>query len=183
MSKRTMEELKELLNHELDMLTKKGEVTKESLEYFDKLTHTLKSLEYIMQNQEGGSSQSGGYSQEGGYSRRGNYSRNDGYSQEYSNEGYSQGRYRMPMGGMSYEGGSSYARRGRDGDGDGRYSERGSSMNYSGEYSQEGNSYNRGQYSRHTAKERMIEKLTDMMEEATTESERMALRRCINQLG
>ena len=120
--------------------------------------------------------QEGGSSQEGGYSRRGNYSRNEGYSQEYSNEGYSQGRYRMPMGGMSYEGssyegGSSYARRGRDGDGDGRYSERGSSMNYSNEYG------------RHTAKERMIEKLTDMMEGATTESKRMALRRCINQLG
>lgn len=178
MSKRTMEELKELLNHELDMLTKKGDITKESLEYFDKLTHTLKSLEYIIQAEDGGMSN--------GYSQRG-YSRND-----YSQEGYSQGRYRMPMGGMYYDEGNSNARRGRDGDGDGRYSERDGRNSYNdssyegGSYDRGSNgrsSYDRGGYSRHTAKERMIEKLTDMMNEASTESERIAIRRCIDQIG
>ena len=146
------------------MLTKKGEVTKESLDYFDKLTHSLKSLEYIMKSEDGGNSY--------GYSRN--------YANEYSGEGYSRARYRMPMGGSSYgensyESDASYARRGRDGDGDGRYSERGHSMNYS-----ERNSY---EYSRHTAKEHMIQKLTDMMEDASTEEERKALKRCISQLS
>ena len=41
--------------------------------------------------------------------------------------------------------------------------------------------YSRG-YSRHTEKERMIEKLEDMMEDAVSEKEKRAIQRCIDQL-
>lgn len=87
-----------------------------------------------------------GYSQRRGYSREGG-----GYSGErYSRDGYSQ------EGGNSYEGGSSYARRGEH--------------------------YVRGHYSRDGEMEHMKEKVRRMMEESRNPQEKEALRKCMEML-
>lgn len=189
MSKRTYEELRDMLRHELDVLTKKGEITKESLDHFQKLTTTLWKIEELLKAEQGGSE--GGYSQRGEYSNRymmpmGSYGSYDGQSMNYggsNNYGGNSNDYSRTQGGMSntgsyndgsYNGGSSYARQGRDGDGDGRYSEA------SNNYSRRRNSY--GRYSRHTEKEKMIEKLERMADSATNERERSAIMECIDEL-
>lgn len=82
----------------------------------------------------------------------------------------------------SYEGGGSYRRRGthyvR-----GHYSRNGGSYN-DGSYG--GESYDRGpserRYSRDGGREKMMHELREMMEEAETEKEREAIRKCIDQL-
>ena len=40
-----------------------------------------------------------------------------------------------------------------------------------------------GGYSRHEAKEQMMEQLQEMMASASTEKERQAIQRCIDQMG
>ena len=84
--------------------------------------------------------------------------------------GYSQAGYRD--GGSSYNHGSSYANRGKHYV-RGHYSRDG--------YSMEGRG-NRGGYSRHDAKEAMMEQMEMLMEQAGSEREREAIRRCISQL-
>ena len=82
--------------------------------------------------------------------------------------GYSQaGNWEADMRG-SYDRGSSY--RGQRRDSRGRYSRNG---NYSSE---------RRMYSRDGAKDRMMEHLEDMMQEAGSEKEREAIRRCMAQM-
>ena len=171
MSKRTYEELRDMLRHELDVLTKKGEITKDSLDHFQKLTSTLCKIETLMNADEGNE----GYSQRGeNYSNRymmpmGSYNSYDG---QPMNTGMSNDYSRTY--GSSYDEGASHARRGRDGDGDGRYSEAGNN------YSRRRDS--RGRYSRHTEKEKMIEKLERMADSATNERERSAIMECIDEL-
>lgn len=84
--------------------------------------------------------------------------------------------------GGSYNRGSSYANRGkhyvrghysREGNMDGNYSGRGRDSR--GRYSRDG-------YSRHDAKEGMMMQLGEMMESASTDRERDAIRRCMDQL-
>ena len=84
--------------------------------------------------------------------------------------------------GGSYNRGSSYANRGkhyvrghysREGNMDGNYSGRGRDSR--GRYSRDGNS-------RHDAKEGMMMQLGEMMESASTDRERDAIRRCMDQL-
>ena len=84
--------------------------------------------------------------------------------------GYSQAGYRD--GGSSYNRGSSYANRGKHYV-RGHYSRDG--------YSMEGRG-NRGGYSRHDAKEAMMEQMEMLMEQAGSEREREAIRRCMSQL-
>lgn len=74
--------------------------------------------------------------------------------------------------GGSYNRGSSY--RGRRRDSMGRYSRDGR-----GGYSRDGRM---GGYSRHDAKEAMMEQARDMMDSATTEREREAIRRFMSEL-
>ena len=85
-------------------------------------------------------------------------------------DGYSQAGYRDR--GSSYNRGSSYANRGKHYV-RGHYSRDG--------YSMEGRG-NRGGYSRHDAKEAMMEQMEMLMEQAGSEREREAIRRCISQL-
>ena len=85
-------------------------------------------------------------------------------------DGYSQAGYRD--GGSSYNRGSSYANRGKHYV-RGHYSRDG--------YSMEGRG-NRGGYSRHDAKEAMMEQMEMLMEQAGSEREREAIRRCMSQL-
>ena len=68
--------------------------------------------------------------------------------------------------GRAYNRGSSYARRKRDSMG--RYCRDGRMM--------------RGGYSRHDAKEAMMDQMEDLMAQAGSEKEREAIRRCMNQL-
>lgn len=164
------EDLKENIKQELRALSKE-EMTRESLDAIYKLSESLKAVQTIEAMEESGYSRNSYYdgnsnrgSYEGSYrggSYDGNYNRgsNDGRSYDNSSE---RGNSRD----SSYEG--SYARRGRDGDGDGRYSEN-SNGNYRG-------------YSRHTSKEQMMQKLEMMMQEASTDKERQALMRCMEQL-
>ena len=85
--------------------------------------------------------------------------------------GYSQaGDWEMDGRG-SYNRGSSY--RGRKRDSMGRYSREG---NYSSARN------GRGGYSRHDAKEAMMEQMEMLMEQAGSEREREAIRRCMGQL-
>lgn len=84
--------------------------------------------------------------------------------------GYSQAGYRD--GGSSYNRGSSYANRGKHYV-RGHYSRDGYSMEVRG---------NRGGYSRHDAKEAMMEQMEMLMEQAGSEREREAIQRCISQL-
>lgn len=82
-------------------------------------------------------------------------------------DGYSQGGdWEADMRG-SYGRGNSYRGRRRD------------SM---GRYSREGSSRNRGGYSRDGSKDRMMEHLEEMMQEAGSEKEREAIQRCMRQL-
>lgn len=197
---KTYEELRDLLRHELDALTKKGDITKESLDYFYKLTCTMKNIERLLEAEKGSSE--GGYSQrmmpmypmygsyEGGGSNRGSYnSYEGGMSNRGSYEGGMSNRGSYD-GGMSNRG-SYDGRAGRDADNDGRYSEDGgsysrgrgsynASRDSSGRYSREGQSSN--EYSRHTEKERLIEKLESMMGSVSSEKDRQAIMRCIEQM-
>ena len=190
MSKRTYEELRDMLRHELDVLTKKGEITKDSLDHFSKLTNTLWKLEELMGSEEY-SNADGGHSMN--YPRMMRYPRyayDNPMMRGNSNEnGYSQGSYDTGMSnGNSYDNqgyarDGSYARQtsyggraGRDGDSDGRYSEN------QGSYRGGRDSYGRYGYSRHTAKERMIEKLEGMMDKVTNEKDRHAIMDCIEEL-
>ena len=84
--------------------------------------------------------------------------------------GYSQAGYRD--GGSSYARGSSYANRGKHYV-RGHYSRDG--------YSDEGRG-GRGWYSRHDAKEAMMEQMEMLMDQAGSEREREAIRRCMSQL-
>ena len=68
--------------------------------------------------------------------------------------------------GRAYNRGNSYSRRKRDSMG--RYSRDGRMM--------------RGGYSRHDAKEAMMDQMEDLMAQAGSEKEREAIRRCMNQL-
>lgn len=85
-------------------------------------------------------------------------------------DGYSQAGYRDR--GSSYNRGSSYANRGKHYV-RGHYSRDG--------YSMEGRG-NRGGYSRHDAKEAMMEQMEMLMDQAGSEREREAIRRCMSQL-
>lgn len=201
MSKRTYEDLKELLTQEVNAITKKGDITKDSLDNLYKLTATLKYVSHLMKEGES----EGGYSMapyrtmpysmnQGSYDGRGSY---DGMSNRGSYDGmsnrgsYNQGSYRGSYDGRSMDGqsrdysmdgNSMDGRRGRDGDSDGRYSEEGSyrrGRDARGRYTSN-DSYDG--YSRHTEKERMIEKLRTMADSTGTEKERMAIMRCIDQL-
>ena len=85
----------------------------------------------------------------------------DGYSQ--AGDWEARGNYSR----NSYNRGSSYANRGK------HY--------VRGHYSRDGRNYSDG-YSRHDAKERMLDHLDDMMQEASTDKERDAIRRCMEQI-
>lgn len=182
MGKRMYEDLKEILCHELNEITRRGDIDKESLDDVYKLSSAITMVESLMKKGQQGNEQS---MEE--YSNRGNSNRMmpmwayegnsnasyDGMSnRNMSNErgvtdGRDMGRSRAYDGNSndSYE---SY-RRGRGADGryvsrDGSYDsyDRGSYDSYDSY-----DSYERG-YSRHTAEQKVAEQLKDMLK--TTES-------------
>lgn len=97
---KAMHELREMLAEELEKITKVGELDRTTLDFVDKLTHSIKSIDTILAMEEA----SDDYSYNDGYSNargRGRNARRD-----------SMGRYSRE--GSSYEGGNSY-RYGRGG--------------------------------------------------------------------
>lgn len=197
-STRMYEDLCEILNHELDTIARKGDIDKDSLDDVHKLASSIAKIKNIMKDEK--EAKAGAlkvsndsyamatapvWNQESMAMRsRDSYGLSNAYARGESN---------------AYAMGESNARRGGDGDRDGRYSEeayargsyddsyrRGRDMR-TGRYvsrdpreSYEG-SYERG-YSRHTARERMIVKLEEMMDTATNERDRQAIMRCVEQL-
>ena len=166
-----MHDLKDLLCAELEDYAEKGKksgkMSMGDLDSIHKLTDTVKNILKIdVLNQESGYSEDGHYMGEGriygtsyesGYSERGgsSYARGRG---RYAKRD-SMGRYSRD-GGMSYDDDMSYARGGRGGNRGGM----------------------RGGYSREGGKEYMMDRLGELMEEASTPTEREALKKCMQAL-
>lgn len=163
-----MHEIKNKLMQELYEVEEKmkkasgGKISAGDLEYIHKLTDTIKNIDKIEMLEDG-----------------------EGYSE--ASEWMADGR----MYGNSYDDGMSYAKGGR---GRGRNARRDSMGRYSrdggGSY-RGGSSYDdrmsyarggRGVYSRESAKEHMIDRIEDMMEETTDPKTRHALEKCMNEI-
>ena len=99
---KAMHELREMLDVELDKITRSGDLTASKLDLVDKLTHSIKSIDTIMAMQE--------------YSDDDDYSYNDGYSNARGRRGNvkrdSMGRYAREGRGYSYRDRGGYSRRG-----------------------------------------------------------------------
>lgn len=154
---RVLKDIKELLEDELKELKKKGTITPTELDSIHKVVETIKDIDEMCEKD-----------------------RENEYEDEYSgrrmgrvNMNYS-GTHRPMLDGPHYP--AVY-----DNDyswGEGRYSGRNQNRDSMGRYS---SGYDR-RYSRESATNRMIDKLEDMMNEASTENEREAIRNCINKL-
>ena len=205
---KVMDDLYEILEDELKKIAKKADISPQELENAYKAVDIMKDIETIKTMKQAGGE--GGYSQQN--SNRGSYNSYDGnmsnrgsygpvwnqdmlpYSMNMSNRGSYEGQSNrgsyesseMSNRGSynsynSYEG--SYARAGRDGDGDGQYSE-----NYSGRrgrdargrYTSRDGSYDG--YSRHSEKERMIDKLETMADITSDQKTKRAIEQCIDKL-
>ena len=92
-----MHELKEMLEDELNKITKQGKLSTGILDMVDKLTHAIKSIETIMAMRESKYSNRS-YGTDGGYSHRydrsydGDYSQGD-YSHRIRQDGMRDQRY------------------------------------------------------------------------------------------
>lgn len=162
----TYENLRDMLTKEVKEIEKKGTLDATSLDHLYKLMSTIKYTDKCIDREQGGemSYENRSY---GGGSYDGMSNRMMPFPHRYAYDG-------------SYDMGMSYARRGRDGDGDGRYSEDNfRDRSYRGRESYE-NSY--GRYSRDTAKKKMVEKLTTLMDDTMSENERNAIMDCIDRI-
>ena len=174
-----MDDLKDLLCAELEDYAEKGnkanKMSAGDLEAIHKLTDTVKNIMKIdVLEQE----MDGGYSEDTDFMGEGRM-----YGTSYDD------------GGMSYERGTSYARRGggrgrgrnAKRDSMGRYSSRGG-MSYDDDmsYARGGRMGNRGGmrggYSREDGKHYMMGELERLMDEASTPTEREALKKCMQAL-
>lgn len=193
MSKRMYEDLKEILCHELNEITRKGDIDKESLDDVYKLSSAMTMVENLMKKGQQGNEQSMDNSMDNYSNRMNPMWSYDGNSNNMSNRGMSNERgttdgrdmgrsraYGNTSNDYSQDSYESY-RRGRGADG--RYVSRDSYDSYDSynnyydgsnrgsydSYDSYGSydSYERG-YSRHTAEQKVAEKLKDILE--TTES-------------
>lgn len=101
-------DLKKMLCKELEEVKNTKSLGMAEIEIIDKLTHSIKSICKIIEDEEGGYS---GYSQ-GYYSRNGRYSRDDGNSDSYASRRgmhYVRGHYSRDDGRMMSNGRYSYA--------------------------------------------------------------------------
>jgi hypothetical protein len=160
-----MHDLKDLLCAELEDYAEKGKksgkMSMGDLETVHKLTDTVKNILKIDT-----------LSDELGYSEDGHYM---GEGRIYGTS-YDDGMHRD--GGYSYARGRRYARR----DSMGRYSRDGG-MYYDDDvsYARGGRMVNRG-YSRDDGKHYMMDRLSELMDEASTPTEREALKKCMQAL-
>lgn len=154
-----MHEIKKKLMDELYEVEEKmkkasgGKISAGDLEYIHKLTDTIKNIDKIAMLEDGDYSEASEWMADG---RMYGNSYDDGMSYARGGRGRgrnarrdSMGRYSRDGGGSSYDDGMSYARGGRGG------------------------------YSRDSAKEHMVERIEDMMEETDDPKTKRALERCM----
>lgn len=163
------ENLRDMLEKEVAAIEKKGTLDTASLDNVYKLMSTIKYTDKCIDREKGG---------EMSYDNR-------SYGYGRSNDGRSNESRMMPWGYRSYDDsydmGMSNARRGRDGDGDGRYNE--SRDNFRGGSNRGRESYDGSYgYSRDNAKKKMVEKLTTLMDDTMSETERNAIMDCIDKI-
>lgn len=213
MSKKLFEDLTEVLQDQMKKIAKKNDITPQELDNVYKAIDVLKDIETIKAMQEageeGGYSQEG-YSQDGYSNRRGVKGTGRGrYSNEYSQhyppmmfDGTSRdGSYD----GNSYTGGSyapvwnqnrnteMHGNQSGNSNADGNMSNN-QSMDYSNNSHDYSNrrgrdartgryvSRDRG-YSRADEKEHMLDRLEDMLDDASSERERRAIEQCIERIS
>lgn len=151
-----LDEVKQTLEREIDKIAKTGDISVSTLEKLHKLTDTYKNLCKIAMLSEEEEGEENSYEGGSSYRRgRGRNARRDRMGR-YSEEGYSEE-------GNSYE-------RGGQGGGRGNRGGRGGNSSYEGGYSRDG------------AKDYMIDKLEEMMEEVENPKERKALMECLQAL-
>lgn len=152
MSMKALDDLRDMLCEELEEIAKKPEMSAGDLETVHKLTDTIKNIDKICMMEE-----DGGYSQAGDWEvqGRGNY----GNGSSYANRGkhYVRGHYSRDNERRAYNRDSSRGGYSRD-------------------------RYSRDGYSMDGAKDQMVAQLESMMEDAGSEKEREAIRRCISQI-
>lgn len=162
MSKRMYEDLKEILCHELNEITRKGDIDKESLDDVYKLSSAMTMVESLMKKNPQGNMEESETSNRSNHMPMWSY---EGNSNVMSNNSYERNTTDGRDMGRSRDSYDSY-RRGRGADG--RYVSRDS---YDDSYDRGSydsyDSYERG-YSRHTAEQVVAEKLERMLK--TTES-------------
>ena len=170
----TYENLRDMLEREVSGIEKKGVLDIQSLDNLHKLMASIDSIDECIEREKGGEMSYNSYGRRsyGG----GSYDGMSGRMAPWAYDGsYGRG---------SYEDGMSNARRGRDGDGDGRYNEsRESRDNFRYSQNRGGGSYeNAYGYSRDSAKKKMVEKLTTLMDDTMSEQERNAIKDCIERI-
>lgn len=178
MSKRMYEDLKEILCHELNEITRKGDIDREGLDDVYKLSSAITMIESLMKKGQQGGQEEGEYSQQ--YSNRMNpmqwsyegggsndYSRNRSYDGMSNERGVTDGRDASRDYGTSNrmysreDMSNDYSqRRGRDPQ-TGRYVSRDSYDSYDSYGSYDGMN-NRG-YSRHDAEQAVVQKLQNIL--------------------
>ena len=204
---KALEDLKELLVDQIKRVTKKGDITPNELECMYKAVDIIKDISTIEAMEKAEKEEEkyakDGYSR-GRYSRDGDMISNDmGNSQRYlppypmysyapvwntpqqqpnnnQNQNNEMNGNSNTNNGMSNDG-----RRGRDADSDGRYSEDSSyrrGRDAMGRFTSRDGYDNSNRYSRHSVKDRMIAKLEDMADDATTNRERNTIMQCIDKL-
>lgn len=175
MSKRMYEDLKEILCHELNEITRKGDIDREGLDDVYKLSSAITMIESLMKKPQGQEE----YSNE--YSNR-SYRSYDGMSNDYSRN-MSNTSNRSYDGGGSYDYGASNDQYSRDNSYD--YSTRRGRDAQTGRYvSRDGrsmDSYDSG-YSRHTAEQKVSEKLKDILDTTQDQHIRQAIMQAMNML-
>lgn len=177
MSKRMYEDLKEILCHELNEITRKGDIDREGLDDVYKLSSAITMIESLMKKgQQGGSEEE--YSQDRGMSNRMNpmqwsyegggsnaYSRNQSYDGMSNERGITDGRDNSRASNRMYsreDMSNDYSQR-RDRDPQtGRYVSRDSYDSYDSYDGSYDGSYERG-YSRHNAEQKVVQKLQDIL--------------------
>ena len=187
-----LERIEELIEHEIKPLTSKQDISPTELERLGEAVDILKDVEtiramkeaeYEYQDDEYSQARGRGRGRYNSYdtpnpmSHDGSYDMYRPYIRSYdtpnqgtsNNQGMSNGNSMMN---------SNDGRRGRDGDGDGRYSEGYSTRRGRDRMGR----YTSRDYSRHSEKEYMIDRLEDMADDARTEREREIIERCIYKL-
>lgn len=186
-------DLKDLLCVELEEYAEqgkmKGKMSAGDLETIHKLTDTVKNIMKINvlsdEMDDGGSSYEGGSSYaRGGGRGRGRNARRDSMGRYASRGGSSYDGGYSDEGGSSYRGGSSYEG-GQGGGNMGGRGGQGGNMGGGSSYRRGGNSYRGGAsyaYSREGAKDYMMDKIEEMMDEAENGKQREALQKCMQAL-
>lgn len=193
MSKRMYEDLKEILCHELNEITRKGDIDREGLDDVYKLSSAITMVESLMKKgQQGEMSEYSQMSNRGGsnhmpmWSYEGSYESYNNSNERGVTDGRDGGRSRAYRGGSNDYSQDSYEsyRRGRGADGryvsrDGSYG-RGSNDSYDGSY-ESYESYERG-YSRDEAKQMVISKLENILNTTKDNHIRNAIMQAMNKI-